>query len=126
MAARMRAAGRTDKTQKAFTPLLDVSKKAADDLTTLNKVIANHDFMGKIYTQANAHEALAKLYEYGELLTKGEVELLRDVLGHDFANALTKFTVKEVGAAGQAAAVGSKVLKGLAATSRTAMTKGEL
>jgi len=126
MAARMRAAGRTEKAQKAFTPLLDVSTKAADDLTTLNKVVANHDFAGKIYTQANAHEALAKLYEYGELLTKGEVELLRDVLGHDFANALTKFTAKEVGVAGKMAAAGGKVMKGLAATSRTAMTTGEL
>ncbi len=126
MAARMRAAGRTEKAEKAFKPFLEVSTKAADDLTTLNKTIANHDFAGKIYTQANAHEALAKLYEYGELLTVGEVELLRDVLGHDFANALTKFTAKEIGAAGKAAAVGSKVLKGLAATSRTAMTTGEL
>ena len=126
MAARMRAAGRTEKAQKAFKPLLDVSPNAAGDLTTLNKVVANHDFMGKIYTQANAHEALAKLYEYGELLTVGEVELLRDVLGHDFANSLTKFTAKEVGVAGKAAAVGAKVMKGLSATSRTAMTTGEL
>lgn len=126
LAARMRAAGRTEKAQKAFTPLLDVSTKAADDLTTLNKVIANHDFAGKIFTQANAHEALAKLYEYGELLTRGEVELLRDVLGHDFANSLAKFTAKEVGVAGKMAAVGGKVMKGLAATSRTAMTTGEL
>ncbi len=126
MAARMRAAGRTEKAEKAFKPFLEVSTKAADDLTTLNKTIANHDFAGKIYTQANAHEALAKLYEYGELLTVGEVELLRDVLGHDFANALAKFTAKETGVAGKAAAVGAKVLKGLAATSRTAMTTGEL
>ncbi|KKN21094.1 hypothetical protein LCGC14_0928880 [marine sediment metagenome] len=126
LAARMRAAGRAEKAEKAFKPLLEVSTKAADDLTTLNKVIANHDFAGKIYTQANAHEALAKLYEYGELLTRGEVELLRDVLGHDFANALTKFTVKPVGVAGKAAAIGSKTLKGLAATSRTLMTTSEL
>ena len=126
LAARMRAAGRTEKAEKAFKPLLEVSTKAADDLTTLNKVIANHDFAGKIYTQANAHEALAKLYEYGELLTRGEVELLRDVLGHDFANSLTKFTVKPVGIAGKAASAGSKVIKGVAATSRTMMTTGEL
>ncbi len=126
LAARMRAAGRAEKAEKAFKPLLDVSTKAADDLTTLNKVIANHDFAGQIYTQANAHEALAKLYEYGELLTRGEVELLRDVLGHDFANALTKFTVKPVGIAGKMASVGAKALKGLAATSRTMMTTGEL
>ena len=126
LAARMRAAGRAEKAEKAFKPLLEISTKAADDLTTLNTVIANHDFAGKVYTQANAHEALAKLYEYGELLTRSEVELLRDVLGHDFANALTKFTVKPVGVAGKMASTGSKVLKGLAATSRTMMTTGEL
>ena len=126
LAARMRAAGRAEKAEKAFKPLLEVSAKASDDLTTLNKVIANHDFAGRVYTQANAHEALAKLYEYGELLTKGDVELLRDVLGHDFANALTKFTVKPVGIAGKMASVGSKTLKGLAATSRTLMTTSEL
>ncbi len=126
LAARMRAAGRTEKVGKAFKPFLEVSGKAADDLTTLNKVIANHDFAGKVYTQANAHEALAKLYEYGELLTRGEVELLRDVLGHNFANSLTKFTVKPVGIAGKAAFVGAKTMKGLAATSRTLLTTSEL
>lgn len=125
-AARMRAAGRTEVTEKAYKPFLEVSAKASDDLTTLNKVIANHDFAGKVYTQANAHEALAKLYEYGELLTKGEVELLRDVLGNNFANSLAKFTVKTTGVAGKVASAAGKTVKGLSATSRTLMTTGEL
>jgi len=126
MAARMRAAGRTEVSEKAFKPLLEVSESAADDLTTMNKVIANHNFSGKIYTQANTHEALAKLYEYGELLTAGEVELLRDVFGNDFANSLVKFTSKPTGVAGKAFDAGGKILRGLSATSRTMMTTGEL
>ncbi len=125
-AAQLTAAAGTEKSLKSFTPLLEVSAKAADDLTTLNKVIANHDFAGKIFDQRNATAALAKLYEWGELLTVGEVEMLRDILGHDFANALTKFAVKPVGIAGKAASVGAKAMKGLAATSRTMMTTGEL
>lgn len=125
-AAQLTAAAGTEKSLKSFTPLLEVSAKAADDLTTLNKVIANHDFAGKIFDQRNATAALAKLYEWGELLTAGEVEMLRDILGHDFANALTKFTVKPVGVAGKAAAIGAKTMKGLAATSRTLMTTSEL
>ena len=125
-AAQLTAAAGTETSIKSFTPLLEVSAKAADDLSTLNKVIANHDFTGRIFDQRNATAALAKLYEWGELLTVGEVEMLRDILGHDFANALTKFTAKEVGVAGKMVSAGGKVMKGLSATSRTAMTTGEL
>ena len=125
-AAQLTAAAGTETSIKSFTPLLEVSVKAADDLTTLNKVIANHNFAGKIFDQRNATAALAKLYEWGELLTIGEVEMLRDILGHNFANSLTKFTVKPVGVAGKAASIGSKAIKGIAATSRTMMTTSEL
>lgn len=124
---RLRKAGATQKAESSFKPFLEVSDSAAGDYVTLQKTVDNWDFGGsKIYTTANAQEALAKLYEFGELLTTGEVEILRDVLGHDFANSLSKFTIKPVGVAGKMASVGSKTMKGLAATSRTMMTTGEL
>ncbi len=125
--ARMTKAGATSSTEKSFTPLLEVSAKAQDDLVTLQKVIDNHDFGGsKIYTTSNTQRAIARLYEYGELLTPGEIENLRDVFGSDFANSLTKFVAKPTGIAGKTFEVASKTLKGLNRTSRALMTTGEL
>ncbi len=126
-AARLRAAGATKATEKSFTPLVEVSAKAVDDLTVLQRTIDNFDFGGsKIYTTTNTQDALAKLYEYGELLTPGEVEGLRDVFGSNFADSLTKFVSKPVGFAGNLFDAGSKSLQGLSNTSRTLMTTGEL
>ena len=125
-AKRLRAAGKTEKAAKAFKPLVEASTKAADDLATLNKTISNFDFgPGKAFTTTNAHEALAKLYEYGELLTRGEVEILRDIFGQDFANALGKFTGKATGV-GKIAEAAGKTIVGLANLSRTLQTTGEL
>jgi hypothetical protein len=126
-AKRSRKAGAITKTESSFIPFLDASAEAADDFVTLQKTVDNYDFgASKIYTTVNAQEALEKLYETGELLTAGDVEHLRDVFGQDFANALNKFIDKPTGIAGKALEVGSEVLRGLSATSRTLMTTGEL
>ncbi len=125
--ARLRKAGAIKSTEKSFTPLLEVSTKATDDLTVLQRTIDNFDFGGsKIYTTTNVQESLAKLYEYGELLTPGEVEGLRDVFGNVFADSLTKFVSKPTGIAGKLFEAGSKGLRGLNHTSRTLMTTSEL
>lgn len=125
--SRLRKAGTATSTEKSFTPLLDVSPQAADDLVTLQKTIDNFDFGGsKIYTTANAQESLAKLYEYGELLTPGEVEGLRDIFGNAFADSLQKVTSVPTGIAGKLAEAGAKGFKTLNATSRTLMTTSEL
>lgn len=124
---RLRKAGTATSTEKSFTPLLDVSPQATDDLITLQKVVDNFDFGGsKIYTTANTQEALAKIYEFGELLTPGEVEGLRDVFGSSFADSLRKFTDVPTGIAGKIAEAGSKTIKTLNATSVTLMTTSEL
>ncbi len=124
---RLRKAGTTTSTEKAFTPLLDVSPQATDDLITLQKVVDNFDFGGsKIYTTANTQEALAKIYEFGELLTPGEVEGLRDVFGSSFAESLRKFTNVPTGIVGKTFEAGSKSINTLNATSRTLMTTSEL
>ncbi len=126
-AARLRAAGATKSTEKSFIPLIEVSAKATDDLTVLQRTIDNFDFGGsKIYTTTNTQGALAKLYEYGELLTPGEIEGLRDIFGSAFADSLTKFVSKPTGLAGKLFDSGSKTLQGLNHTSRTLMTTGEL
>lgn len=125
--ARMTKAGAVSSTEKSFTPFLEVSAKAGDDFVTLQKVIDNHDFgTSKIYTTANTQRSLAKLYEYGELLTPGDIEGLRDMFGSDFANSLTKFVSKPVGVAGKTFEVANAAIKGLNRTSRTLMTTGEL
>ncbi len=125
--ARMTKAGAAEATEKSFTPLLEVSAKAVDDERILQKAIDNFDFgSSKIYTTSNTQRALARLYEYGELLTPGEVEGLRDVFGSSFADTLAKFTAKPTGAAGKVFEAGNKVLRGLNHTSRTLMTTGEL
>lgn len=125
--ARMTKAGATTATEKSYKPLIEVSDKAADDLITLQRVIDNHDFgVSKIYTTANAQRSLAKLYEYGELLTPGEIENLRDVFGSGFANKLIKFASKPTGLAGKTFEAGGKLLRGLNRTSRTLMTTSEL
>ncbi len=104
-----------------------VNFKAIDDLNTLQRTIDNFDFGGsKIYTTTNTQEALAKLYEYGELLTPGEVEGLRDVFGKNFADSLEKFVDKPTGVAGKLFDAGTKGLRQLNQTSRTLMTTGEL
>ncbi len=126
-AARMRRAGTTTATEKSFTPLIEVSEQAASDEAVLQKVIDNYDFgQSKIYTTANTQESLAKLYEYGELLTPGDVEGLRDVFGKTFADSLITVTNKPTGLAGKVFDAGSKVIQGLNHTSRTLMTTGEL
>lgn len=126
-ATRLQKAGTTTKTERAFTPLLDVSPQAVDDQIVLQKVIDNFDFGGsKIYTTKNSQIAIAKLYEFGELLTPGEVEGLRDIFGNNFADVLRKFTNVPTGVAGKVAEAGSKAFKTLNATSVTLMTTGEL
>ena len=126
-AARLRKAGTIEATDKAYTPLLQVSDKAASDEIVLQKVIDNFDFGGsKIYTEANVQGSIAKLYEYGELLTPGEVSGLRDVFGDAFANSLDKFIRKPVGVAGKTFDFARKGLRGLSDTARTLMTTGEL
>ncbi len=125
--ARMTGAGATKATEKSFTPLLEISPKAFDDERVLQKVIDNFDFEGsKIYTVSNSQRALARLYEYGELLTPGEVEGLRDIFGSSFADSLLKFTDIPTGVAGRLFEAGNKALRGLNATSRVLMTTGEL
>ncbi len=124
---RMRKAGAATTTDKSFTPLNEVSSIAANDERVLQKVIDNHDFGGsKIYTTANSQDALAKLYEFGELLTPGDVENLRDVFGSEFADSLDKFILKPEGVAGKLFEAGRTGLRGLNATSRTLTTTGEL
>lgn len=126
-AKRLRAASRMETAEKAFKPLLEASPRAGDDLSILNRTISNFDFgVSKEFTTTNAHEALAKLYEYGELLTQGEVEILRDVFGSDFANALGKFTKKATGVVGKTAEAASSFVLGAANLSRTLQTTGEL
>lgn len=125
--ARLRKAGTATATEKSFTPLLEVSVDAASDEAVLQKVIDNYDFgTNKIYTTANVQESLAKLYEYGDLLTPGEVEGLRDVFGSSFANSLNKVTNKPTGLAGKMFEVGARAIQTLNHTSRTLMTTGEL
>ncbi|KKL13647.1 hypothetical protein LCGC14_2523670, partial [marine sediment metagenome] len=125
--ARMTKAGAIDSTEKSFKPLLEVSDNAFSDETILQRVIDNHDFGGsKIYTTSNTQRSLAKLYEYGELLTPGEVEGLRDVFGKSFADSLDKFVSKPTGIAGKTFEAGRKGLRELNHTSRTLMTTGEL
>lgn len=125
--SKLRKAGATGKTESSFVPFLDASPRAASDQTILQKVIDNYDFGGsKIYTTVNAHVALDKLYEFGELLTKGEVEHLRDIFGQDFANSLTKFTVKPEGVTQHVINAAEKTISTLNSTSRTLMTTGEL
>jgi hypothetical protein len=125
--ARMTKAGAIESTEKSFTPLLEVSSDALDDEKILQKAIDNFDFGGsKIYTTSNSQRALAKLYEYGELLTPGEVEGLREVFGNSFADSLIKFTSKPIGVAGKVFETGNKALRGLSNTSRTLMTTSEL
>ena len=125
--ARLRTAGATKATEKSYKPLIEASADAASDEVILQKVIDNYDFgQSKIYTTANTQETLAKLYEYGELLTPGEVEGLRDVFGRNFADSLGKVTSKPTGLAGKLFDVGSKGIQGLNHTSRTLMTTGEL
>jgi hypothetical protein len=124
---RLRKAGATKKAESSFVPLLEASEAAVDDFVTLQKTIDNYDFGGsKIYTTVNAQEALSKLYEFGELLTKGDVEHLRDIFGQDFANSLTKFTSKPKGVTQHVINAAEKTIKTLNSTSRTLMTTGEL
>ncbi|MEE9528990.1 MAG: hypothetical protein V3V88_02940 [Dehalococcoidia bacterium] len=126
-AARLRKAGTITATNKDYTPLLEVSDKAWDDLTVLQRTVDNHDFgASKIYTTGNVQDSLEKLYTHGTLLTPGEVEGLRDVFGDSFANKLFKVTDKPTGIAGKVFEGGSKLIQGLTATSRTLMTTGEL
>lgn len=125
--ARMTRAGTTDATEKSFTPLLEISGKATDDLITLQKTVDNFDFGGsKIYTTSNTQRSLAKLYEYGELLTPSEVEGLRDVFGSSFADSLNKFVSKPTGIVGKLFETGNNLLRGLNHTARTLMTTSEL
>jgi hypothetical protein len=124
---RLRKAGATEKTKSVFRPFLDASPHAVDDYVTLQKTIDNWDFGGsKIYTTANAQEALAKLYEFGELVTKGDVEHLRDIFGNDFANSLGKFVDKPKGVLGKTVVGAEKFIRGMNSTARTLMTTGEL
>lgn len=125
--ARMINAGATKSTEKSFKPLLEISPQAFDDERILQKVIDNFDFSGsKIYTVSNTQKSIARLYEYGELLTPGEVEGLRDVFGNAFANSLSKFTDKPTGLAGKLFNAGEKGIREMNATSRALMTTGEL
>jgi hypothetical protein len=124
---RLRKAGTTEKAESVFKPFLETTPNATDDYVTLQKTIDNYDFGGsKIYTTANAQEALAKLYEFGELLTKGDVEHLRDIFGNDFANSLSKFVKKPTGILGKALVAGDTAIKTMNSTARTLMTTGEL
>lgn len=110
-----------------FSKTKKIIGKGIDDYITLQKTIDNFDFGGsKIYTTVNTQNSLSKLYEYGELLTPGEVEGLRDIFGKTFADSLDKFVSKPTGLAGRIFEVGNKALRGLNQTSRTLMTTGEL
>ncbi len=125
--ARMTKEGATTATEKAYTPLNKISARAVDGEMVLQRVIDNFDFGGsKIYTTVNAQKALAKLYEYGELLTTGEVEMMRGIFGDAFAESLYKVTALPAGNAGKVVEIGRKGIRGLNAAARTLETTGEL
>jgi hypothetical protein len=123
---RLRGAGAISETEASFVPFIEVSKDAATDLAILQQAVDNFEFAGKSYTMTNVHEALWKLYESGQLLRDGEVELIRDVFGSGFADSISKFQYVPKTAAGKVAHAAGMAFDEMSSTAAAVMTTGEV